>query len=132
MNTDELKRFVALEEQRRQLEAEVDTIKAEAAELEGRLEVILCRGAGDCRKRIGYCPGARVRSAMEHVPRERRQIVYLVLPIGEMRGPQSPLQSVRKVNRHRARVVGNQHAALAVPLAKSIAGSRSRTPTRIA
>ena len=37
MNTDELKRFVALEEQRRQLEAEVDTIKAEAAELEGRL-----------------------------------------------------------------------------------------------
>jgi hypothetical protein len=34
MNTEELKRFVALEERRRQLEAEVDTIKAEAAELE--------------------------------------------------------------------------------------------------
>ncbi len=33
MNTDELKRFVALEERRRQLEAEVDSIKAEAAEL---------------------------------------------------------------------------------------------------
>jgi len=37
MNTEELKRFVALEEQRHQLEAEIDTIKAEAAELEGRL-----------------------------------------------------------------------------------------------
>jgi hypothetical protein len=37
MNTEELKQFVALEERRRQLEAEVDTIKAEAAELEGRL-----------------------------------------------------------------------------------------------
>lgn len=34
MNTEELKRFVALEERRRQLEAEVDTIKADAAELE--------------------------------------------------------------------------------------------------
>jgi hypothetical protein len=34
MNTDELKRFVALEERRRQLEAEIDTLKAEAAELE--------------------------------------------------------------------------------------------------
>ena len=41
MNTDELKKFVALEEQRRELEAQVDTIKAEASELEGRL-----RGAG--------------------------------------------------------------------------------------
>jgi hypothetical protein len=37
MNTDELKRFVALEERRRQLEVEIDTIKAEAAELEERL-----------------------------------------------------------------------------------------------
>ena len=37
MNTDELKRFVALEERRRQLETEVDSIKAEAAELEQRL-----------------------------------------------------------------------------------------------
>jgi hypothetical protein len=37
MNTDELKRFVALEERRRQLEAEIDTIKAEAAELEALL-----------------------------------------------------------------------------------------------
>jgi len=37
MNTEELKRFVALEERRRQLEAEVDTLKAEAAELEQRL-----------------------------------------------------------------------------------------------
>lgn len=37
MNTDELKRFVALEERRRQLEAEVDSVKAEAAELEQRL-----------------------------------------------------------------------------------------------
>jgi len=37
MNTDELKRFVALEERRKQLEAEVDSIKAEAAELEGLL-----------------------------------------------------------------------------------------------
>jgi len=34
MNTDELKRFVALEERRRKLEAEIDTVKAEAAELE--------------------------------------------------------------------------------------------------
>lgn len=37
MNTDELKRFVALEDRRKQLEAEVDSIKAEAAELEGLL-----------------------------------------------------------------------------------------------
>ncbi|HLH16240.1 MAG TPA: hypothetical protein VKX45_03425 [Bryobacteraceae bacterium] len=37
MNTEELKRFVALEERRRQLEAEVDTIKSEAAELEQHL-----------------------------------------------------------------------------------------------
>jgi hypothetical protein len=37
MNTEELKRFVALEERRRQLETEVDTIKAEATELESRL-----------------------------------------------------------------------------------------------
>jgi len=37
MNTEELKRFVALEQRRRQLEAEVDQIKAEAAELEQRL-----------------------------------------------------------------------------------------------
>jgi len=37
LNTDELKRFVALDERRHQLEAEVDTIKAEATELEGRL-----------------------------------------------------------------------------------------------
>jgi hypothetical protein len=37
LNTDELKRFVALEERRRQLEAEVDSIKAETAELEQRL-----------------------------------------------------------------------------------------------
>lgn len=37
MNTEELKRFVSLEERRRQLEAEIDTIKAEAAELEGVL-----------------------------------------------------------------------------------------------
>jgi hypothetical protein len=37
LNTDELKRFVALEERRRQLETEVDSIKAEAAELESRL-----------------------------------------------------------------------------------------------
>jgi len=37
MNTDELKRFVALEERRRQLEAEIDTLKAEAAELEQAL-----------------------------------------------------------------------------------------------
>ena len=37
MNTEELKRFVALEERRRQLEAEVDAVKAEAAELEQRL-----------------------------------------------------------------------------------------------
>ncbi len=37
MNTEELKRFVALEERRRQLETEVDTVKAESAELEQRL-----------------------------------------------------------------------------------------------
>jgi hypothetical protein len=37
LNTDELKRFVALEERRRQLETEVDSIKTEAAELESRL-----------------------------------------------------------------------------------------------
>jgi hypothetical protein len=37
MNTEELKRFVALEERRRELEAEIDIIKAEAAELEQRL-----------------------------------------------------------------------------------------------
>jgi hypothetical protein len=37
MYTEELKRFVALEERRRQLEAEVDTIKTETAELEQRL-----------------------------------------------------------------------------------------------
>ena len=37
MNTEELKRFVALEERRRQLEAEVETIRAEATELEQRL-----------------------------------------------------------------------------------------------
>jgi hypothetical protein len=37
MNTDELKRFVALEERRRQLEAEIDAIKAEAAQLEESL-----------------------------------------------------------------------------------------------
>ena len=37
MNTQELKRFVALEERRRQLETEVDAIKAEASELESRL-----------------------------------------------------------------------------------------------
>jgi hypothetical protein len=37
MNTEELKRFVALEERRRQLETEIDSIKAEAAELEERL-----------------------------------------------------------------------------------------------
>jgi hypothetical protein len=37
MNTEELKRFVALEEQRHRLETEIDTIKAEAAELERRL-----------------------------------------------------------------------------------------------
>jgi len=37
MNTDELKRFVALEERRKQLEAEVETIKAESSELEVRL-----------------------------------------------------------------------------------------------
>ena len=37
MNTEELKRFVALEERRRQFEAEIDTIKAESAELEVRL-----------------------------------------------------------------------------------------------
>jgi hypothetical protein len=37
MNTEELKRFVALEDRRKQLEAEVDSIKAETAELEERL-----------------------------------------------------------------------------------------------
>jgi hypothetical protein len=37
MNTDELKRFVALEKRRRQLEIEIDNIKSEAAELELRL-----------------------------------------------------------------------------------------------
>jgi hypothetical protein len=37
MNTEELKRFVALDERRHELEAEIDTIKAEAAELEQRL-----------------------------------------------------------------------------------------------
>ena len=37
MNTDELKQFVALEERRRTLEAEIDTIRAEATELEQRL-----------------------------------------------------------------------------------------------
>ena len=37
MNTDELKRFVALEDRRKQLEAEVESIKAEASELEGLL-----------------------------------------------------------------------------------------------
>ena len=37
MNTEELKRFVALEERRHRLETEIDTIKAESAELEGRL-----------------------------------------------------------------------------------------------
>jgi len=37
MNTEELKRFVALEERRRELEADVDTVKAETAELEQRL-----------------------------------------------------------------------------------------------
>jgi hypothetical protein len=37
MNTDELKRFIALEERRRQLETEIDAVKAEAAELEGTL-----------------------------------------------------------------------------------------------
>ena len=37
MNTDELRRYVALEERRRKLEAEIDTIKAEVAELEQRL-----------------------------------------------------------------------------------------------
>ena len=34
MITEELKRFVALEERRRQLETEIDTVKAEAAQLE--------------------------------------------------------------------------------------------------
>jgi hypothetical protein len=37
MNTDELKRFVALEERRRALEAEIEAVKAEAAELEALL-----------------------------------------------------------------------------------------------
>ncbi len=37
MNIEELKRFVALEDRRAQLEAEVDAIKAESAELEQRL-----------------------------------------------------------------------------------------------
>ena len=34
MNTEELKRFIALEERRRQLETEIDVVKAEAAQLE--------------------------------------------------------------------------------------------------
>ena len=34
MNTEELKRFIALEERRRQLETEIDTVKAEATQLE--------------------------------------------------------------------------------------------------
>ena len=34
MNTEELKRFISLEERRRQLETEIDTVKAEAAQLE--------------------------------------------------------------------------------------------------
>jgi len=33
MNTEELKRFIALEERRRQLETEIDAVKAEAAQL---------------------------------------------------------------------------------------------------
>ena len=37
MNSEQLKRFVALEERRKQLEDEVDGIKAEAAELESAL-----------------------------------------------------------------------------------------------
>lgn len=37
MNTEELKRFIALEERRRQLETEIDAIKAEAAQLEQML-----------------------------------------------------------------------------------------------
>jgi hypothetical protein len=34
MNTEELKRFIALDDRRRQLEAEIDSVKAEVAELE--------------------------------------------------------------------------------------------------
>jgi hypothetical protein len=37
MNTGQLKRFVALEARRKELEQEIDTIKAEAAELEQSL-----------------------------------------------------------------------------------------------
>ena len=37
MNTDELKQFIALDERRRTLEAEIETIKAEAAEIAPRL-----------------------------------------------------------------------------------------------
>jgi len=37
MNTDELKQFIQLERRRRELEAEIDTIKAESAELEASL-----------------------------------------------------------------------------------------------
>ena len=34
MNTEELKRFIALEERRRQLETEIDIVRSEAAQLE--------------------------------------------------------------------------------------------------
>ncbi len=34
MNTEELKRFIALDDRRRQLETEIDKVKAEVAELE--------------------------------------------------------------------------------------------------
>jgi hypothetical protein len=37
MNSEQLKRFVALEERRKELEGEIDRIKAEAAELESAL-----------------------------------------------------------------------------------------------
>lgn len=37
MNSEQLKRFVALEERRRELEGEIDRIKAEATELESSL-----------------------------------------------------------------------------------------------
>ncbi len=37
MNTEELRRFVALEERRRQLEAEIETVKAQTSELEQAL-----------------------------------------------------------------------------------------------
>ena len=37
MNTEDLKQFIALDERRRQLEAEIDTVKAEAAQLEQAL-----------------------------------------------------------------------------------------------